>query len=105
MDPNSKQIATKADIDKTFMADPAAGSKLLCEHFDSRYKITFGNLEHKSSAKDDPMGLSALLGDSAPADDESSLISAEIARVPVEADGDNGLDAMKGKGKGKDDGR
>ena len=50
------------------------------------------------------MGLSALLGDSAPDDDGLLPKSAEIARVPIEAEGGNSLDAMKGKGKGKGDG-
>ena len=79
------------------MADLAAGYQISVR----ARKITLGNLEYKSSAKDDPMGLSPLLTDSAPVDDGSSLNSAEVAQVPTEGDGGNDLDAMKGKGKGK----
>ena len=88
MEPHSTQVATTAESDNMFMADPAAGCKLLCEHAD---------LEYKASAKDDPTGLSALLSDNAPVDDGSSSSSAEIARVPIEADGGNDLDMSKGK--------
>ena len=36
MDPNSKQVSATAEMDKKFMADSAAGYKLLCEHADIR---------------------------------------------------------------------
>ena len=65
LDVRSREIAVSEKLDEKDDED-------LYEHTDRRYKIQFGNVDYKSNAKDDPMGL-ALLGDG----------SGEVAKVGV----------------------
>ena len=94
MDARSREIAVSEKLDEKEYKD-------LYEHIDRRYKIHFGHLDYKSTAKDDPMGL-ALIGDGGgevPHVDVGHGWPSDSDYKPVNVD----LDAMGGKG-GKDKG-
>jgi hypothetical protein len=96
LDARSREIAVSEKLDEKEYKD-------LYEHIDRRYKIHFGHLDYKSTAKDDPMGL-AIVGDGG-----CEAPQVEVgAGWPSEVDHKKGvdLDAMGGKGgKGKGDGK
>ena len=69
----------------------------LTEHIDERFKITYGTVE-ASNARDDPMGIFALM------EPEAEDKPSDGAHAPESPDYQH-LDAVsKGKGKGKGDG-
>ena len=105
LDPESKRIATHDQLDaKTY--------KVLCDHIDLRYKITFGHLDYKSTSKDDPMGLALVAAareadhprEADGGDGNFGLAAASASTMGKGVEEDYGLDAV-GKGKGKGNGK
>ena len=88
MDGGSKLEATRMSVTK-------GNFKLLTDHIDERYKITYGHVEFQG-AKDDPMGLFSFL------ESESGQEASQPADEGRQAETHEGndLDAF-GKGKGK----
>ena len=83
----------------------------LCNHIDMRHKIKYEHVDYKSTSKDDPMGLALAAAHPrhklllpAAAELGSSWAAAEAVANNHEV-GAYELDAIAGKGRGKEDGK